>query len=63
LYSVETNKDNYFFKIYETKEEQKVGFKLSNLYPLLLENEIPVPKIIKFDDTLSLIKYPYIIIT
>jgi fructosamine-3-kinase len=63
LYKVDTNKGNFFLKIYETKEEERVGFKLSNLYPLLLKEKIPVPKIIKYDSSLTLINYPYLIMT
>ena len=64
LYKIETETGNYYMKIYETKEDQKVGYKLSNLYPLLLEKGLDiVPGIIKYDPSLSLINYPYLIIT
>ncbi len=63
LVKVETNKGNYFFKIYDDKREAKTGYKLAHLYPLLLENNVPVPKILKFDDSLKIINHPYLIIT
>ena len=63
LVKVETNKGNYFLKIYDSKNEAKTGFKLAHLYPLLLKNNIPVPKVIKYDDSLELVKHPYLIIT
>lgn len=63
LVKVETDKGNYFLKIYDSKIEAKTGYKLAHLYPLLLEYDIPVPKVIKYDDSLELVKHPYLIIT
>jgi fructosamine-3-kinase len=63
LVKVNTVKGNYFLKIYDNKREAKTGYKLSNLYPLLLKNDIPVPEVVKFDDSLKLFKHPYLIIT
>ena len=63
VYRVKTDKGNFYLKIYETLEEKKVALKLSKLYPLLLKKGIPVPKVIKFDDSLNLIKFPYLVIT
>lgn len=63
LVKVETNKGNYFLKIYDSKRESKTGYKLAHLYPLLLKNNVPVPKVLKFDDSLKLVKHPYLIIT
>jgi fructosamine-3-kinase len=63
LFKVETNKENYFLKIYNNKIKTKIGYKLAHLYPFLLSNNIPVPTVIKYDDSLKLIKYPYLIIT
>lgn len=63
LVKVETNKENYFLKIYDNKIEAKTGYKLAHLYPLLSENNIPVPKVIKYDDSLKLVKHSYLIIT
>jgi len=63
LVRVETNQGNYFLKIYTNKIEAKTGYKLAHLYPILLENNIPVPKVIKYDDGLKIIKHPYLIMT
>ncbi|PIN81975.1 hypothetical protein COV11_00370 [Candidatus Woesearchaeota archaeon CG10_big_fil_rev_8_21_14_0_10_30_7] len=63
LVRVETDNGNYFLKIYDNKSEAKTGYKLAHLYPLLLEKNIPVPKVIKYDDSLKLVKQPYLIIT
>jgi fructosamine-3-kinase len=63
LVKVETDKGNYFLKIYDNKIEAKTGYKLAHLYPLLLEHNVPVPKVIKYDSSLKLVKHPYIIIT
>ncbi|MFT4244045.1 MAG: aminoglycoside phosphotransferase family protein [Candidatus Woesearchaeota archaeon] len=63
LFKVETDKNNYYVKIYEDLTQSRIGSKLAYLYPFLNENKIPVPKVVKYDDTLGLIKYPYIIIT
>lgn len=63
LVKVETDKETYFLKIYDSKIEAKTGYKLAHLYPLLLENNIPVPNVIKYDDSLELVKQPYLIIT
>lgn len=63
LVKVETNKGNYFLKIFNNKIEAKTGYKLSNLYPMLLEKDVPVPKVIKYDDSLELVEHPYLIIT
>ncbi len=63
LIKVETNKKNYYLKIYNNKAESKTGYKLSYLYPLLLKKGIPVPKVLKYDDSLNLIKHPYLIIS
>ena len=61
LVRVETKKGNYFLKIYDNKKQGKIGYKLSHLYPLLLKKKIPVPKVLKFDDSLKIIKHPYLI--
>jgi fructosamine-3-kinase len=63
LLKVETNKINYFLKVYDNKREDKTGHKLAKLYPFLLKNNVPVPKVLKFDDSLKIIKHPYLIIT
>jgi fructosamine-3-kinase len=63
LVKVETDKGNYFLKIYDNKIEAKTGYKLAHLYPLLLKYNVSVPKVIKYDDSLKLVKHPYLIIT
>lgn len=63
LYKVETNKGNFYLKIYDDKKQSKVGFKLSKLYPLLLKHKIPVPNVLKFDSSLKIVKHPYLILT
>tara|TARA_Y100000310_G_C20550432_1_gene747778 strand:- start:51 stop:1049 length:999 start_codon:yes stop_codon:yes gene_type:complete len=63
LVKVETNKGNYFLKIYDNKRESKTGYKLAHLYPLLLKHNVPVPEVLKFDDSLNIVKHPYMIIT
>ena len=63
LAKVETNNGNYFLKIYDDEREAKTGYKLSHLYPLLLKNNIPVPEVLKFDDSLKLAKHPYLVVT
>ena len=63
LVKVETNKGNYFLKIYDNKTEARTGYKLSNLHPLLLKESVPVPKVLKFDDSLKIVKHPYLIVT
>lgn len=60
---IKTNKGNYFLKVYQNKNETQTGHKLSHLYPLLSNNKIPVPKVLKFDDSLKIIKKPYLIIS
>jgi len=63
LVKVETDKGNYFLKIYDNRKEAKTGYKLAHLYPLLLKKSIPVPEVVKFDDSLKLVKHPYLIVT
>ena len=63
LVKVETNKGNYFLKIYDNKREANTGYKLAHLYPILLKNDVPVPEVLKFDDSLKIVKHPYLIIT
>jgi len=63
LLKVETNKGNYYLKVYDNKKEGKTGYKLAHLYSLLSKNNIPVPRVLKFDESLKLVKYPYLIIT
>ncbi|MEA3429955.1 MAG: phosphotransferase [Nanoarchaeota archaeon] len=63
LVKVGTNKGNYFLKMYNNKKEARAGHKLACLYPFLLKNNIPVPGVLKFDDSLKLVKHPYLIIT
>ena len=63
LTKVQTNKGNYFLKVYKNAEESRTGYKLSNLYPLLLNYNIPVPQILKYDDSLNLIMHPYLIMS
>lgn len=63
LLKVETNRENYYLKIYKNKKESKTGCKLAHLYPLLSQQKIPVPTVLKFDDSLKVIKHPYLIIS
>jgi len=63
LVKAATNDGNYFLKIYDNKREAKTGYKLAHLYPFLLKNDIPVPEVVKFDDSLKFVKHPYLIIT
>jgi fructosamine-3-kinase len=63
LLKVKTDRGNYFLKIYTAKHEVKTGYKLANLYPFLLKQNLPVPEVLKFDDSLKLIEHPYLIIS
>lgn len=63
VYRVESSNNIFFLKIYENEEERKIGLKLSKLYPLLQQFNVPVPEVIEFNDTLSVIIFPYLIIS
>lgn len=59
LFKVKTNKGNYFLKFYEAGDA--TGKKLASLYSLLLDKKIPVPKVIKYDDSSEVVKCTYLI--
>ena len=63
LVKVETNKETYYLKVFINKKESRVGCKLSKLYPLLSEKGVPVPTVLKYDDSLKIIQHPYLIIS
>lgn len=63
LVSVRADTGNYFMKIYTSPAEARTGHKLSYLYPLLAKHDVPMPKVITYDDSLTHIEYPYVIVT
>lgn len=63
LFKLDSVQENLFLKIFTNKNAETTGFKLAQLYPILAAKGIPVPKVIKYDDSRSVINYPYLIIT
>ncbi len=63
LIKVKTDSGNYFLKVFTNQKENKIGHKLSYLYPLLSKKNIPVPDVLKYDNSLQVLSHPYLIIT
>ncbi len=61
LYKVKTTQGNYFLKIYFV--DSRKAFKLANLYDLLSKKGVLVPSVLKYDESCSLIEYPYLILS
>jgi fructosamine-3-kinase len=61
VYKVKTNKGNYYLKIYVS--DSKKAFKLANLYDLLSKNGVLVPSVLKYDESCSLIKHPFLVLS
>ncbi|MFP4401769.1 MAG: phosphotransferase [Candidatus Nanoarchaeia archaeon] len=62
VYKVFTQDGIFFIKIYESLNEQDIGFKLFHIYSLLSKHEIPTPQVIIYDNSSTQIKNPYIIL-
>lgn len=56
---IHTDKGNFFVKKYN----DRTGYKLSNLYPMLEKQGLPVPRVLKYDDSCQIINQPYLIIS
>lgn len=61
VYKVYSKNKNYFIKIYLRDKNEYLAEKLNNLYSLMFEKNIPVPKVIKYDNSKKELDYVYII--